>query len=965
VLRVIRTPFFGTSGHAALLPSAPCICCLRLVGLVLLLGTAALSQTAAFAADVDGTVVAGSTDNRIVISIANPSPEQPIEGAGLRIEETGTWITNIRIETPGGPIPPRGSKRFTVLFDILPEAEHGVLDRVVLECTARGVLLDQPNPSIVVRIEQPEETAEPEEPGESGEEEGPPVLRLVEIKPSGVAGVFARGNDDSLYSVRVSELPLTITPGVPVRFVTDAVKRHRWDSAAQCTHPGYRSHPDNTRSRLTCVFKVRRSWADWYAGTADLASPPHALGWGGKEFVRFCDYAPTFWDEEAGYKKQVPFELEDRLRMTVNLRPSKIPSEGFYTFKANVAASGRKTSLGFEGGEPLFKAVSADADGFCRPGDEDRAELYFEIGGYRPVVLHYRQVRVGEPYISSVPAYRHPSDFDTPPFVGEAPRALALPDFSGRPLHMAKEWLARHELTARLQPGSPAPSRGYEGAVEAQEPPAGSEVDVGGTVALTVHGPYTSSSRVPDLRGKPLSAAKSLLDDSGLEPRVRPGSPAPAEGLAGTVEAQEPPAGTVVNAGTKVTLTVHGPYGNAVSVPDVTGLPLEKAEGRLGSAGLKAVREKTAVARFRSQAGTVSRQQPGAGTRVMRDTRVHLTVYDRYVPTPQEQVAAADCSDHARSEPYWDSEAGEVKCRCPEGLRWDLDNQACVTEPEYQRERCARLAAGSSPVRQADGTYRCKCPAGHVHHEASKRCVKRASDGGSGTDQAAGDSGCQELIGKVRNLMYLYRLNPEQNAHIKQIAESEARRAKGMGCDPGGIRQALGGDGRTGGGAENDCPCVDEQGRPYRMMFGAPCGAAYAPRDYNCSGSGGAGGTAQGGTGSTDRTQKKKKRDRYDLTGRWEQGGNVVTFASQDGVNYVGSMVRVSSDWQSYGIRPGSLLCEVKRISEKRYKGRYLNHHKNGSTRWTGLSVAFQAYPSAVEFSLEGVYGTHNWYRVR
>jgi len=162
-------------------------------------------------------------------------------------------------------------------------------------------------------------------------------------------------------------------------------------------------------------FKVRRSWAEWYAGTADLVSPQHALGWGDKEFVRFCDYAPTFWDEEAGYQKQVPFELEDRLRMTVNLRPSQVPADGVYTFKAGVGASGRKTSSGFEGGEPLFKAVSADADGFCRPGDLDCAELYFEIGGSRPVVLHYRQVRVGEPYISSVPAYRHPDDFDTPP----------------------------------------------------------------------------------------------------------------------------------------------------------------------------------------------------------------------------------------------------------------------------------------------------------------------------------------------------------------------------------------------------------------------------------------------------------------------------------------------------------------------------------------------------------------------
>ncbi len=109
--------------------------------------------------EVDGTVIAGSEGNRISIAIANPSPEVPIADADLAVSKPGRWIDNIRIEKDTyGPIPPGGVRRFTLFFDILPEAEHGAVDKLTLQVAVRGALVDHPNPFISVRIENPGQT---------------------------------------------------------------------------------------------------------------------------------------------------------------------------------------------------------------------------------------------------------------------------------------------------------------------------------------------------------------------------------------------------------------------------------------------------------------------------------------------------------------------------------------------------------------------------------------------------------------------------------------------------------------------------------------------------------------------------------------------------------------------------------------------------------------------------------------
>jgi hypothetical protein len=89
--------------------------------------------------------------------------------------------------------------------------------------------------------------------------------------------------------------------------------------------------------------------------------------------------------------------------------------------------------------------------------------------------------------------------------------------------------------------------------------------------------------------------------------------------------------------------------------------------------------------------------------------------------------------------------------------------------------------------------------------------------------------------------MALYRMNP-QNTLQKQMAENIGREAAALGCDQNKINQALGTAGGYGDGEGEGCPCIDEQGRRYRVMFGQECGTgSSAMRDYNCSGGGGDG----------------------------------------------------------------------------------------------------------------------------
>jgi beta-lactam-binding protein with PASTA domain/tRNA A-37 threonylcarbamoyl transferase component Bud32 len=163
------------------------------------------------------------------------------------------------------------------------------------------------------------------------------------------------------------------------------------------------------------------------------------------------------------------------------------------------------------------------------------------------------------------------------------------------------------------------PSDTPRGIVLEQDPLAGTEVDEGSTVTLTVSlGPGTVV--VPDVVGQPKARAAKTLEEKGL--RVRDKRKPSRSVRAGLVIATQPPADREIERHSVVTLVVSaGP--KLVQVPSVVGEQQDAAETALRDAGLTPV-----VERRNSDApdGQVIAQDPVAGTTVKPDAEVTVAV---------------------------------------------------------------------------------------------------------------------------------------------------------------------------------------------------------------------------------------------------------------------------------------------------------------------------------------------------
>jgi len=133
--------------------------------LVVMLLTPCISFSQADPGEIDGMVIAGSGDNRIEISIFNPSAEDSIKSVRLDTLKSGLWINNVRIQPDSiSPITERDTVRFTVLFDIAENATENAIDSIVLNASATGALLDHPRQKVTVQIadyEEPQVVAYP------------------------------------------------------------------------------------------------------------------------------------------------------------------------------------------------------------------------------------------------------------------------------------------------------------------------------------------------------------------------------------------------------------------------------------------------------------------------------------------------------------------------------------------------------------------------------------------------------------------------------------------------------------------------------------------------------------------------------------------------------------------------------------------------------------------------------------
>ena len=225
------------------------------------------------------------------------------------------------------------------------------------------------------------------------------------------------------------------------------------------------------------------------------------------------------------------------------------------------------------------------------------------------------------------------------------PRLVRAPDLAGLSLEDAIEKLRVSGFVAGRQDAkqtNDAPAR----RVLSQRPESGKELEPGTPVDLVYAEPLPPDTppdtriEVPNVVGADLKLAMDTIQKAGLKPFRRSESSNEAQL---TVLRQDPAAGNRVEKGTRVTLVYAKRLPDTrIEIPNVVGADLKLAMDTIQKAGLEPFRrpESSNEAQF-----TVLRQDPAAGNRVEKGTRVTL-VYAK----PEDKVQTTDVYIYYASE---------------------------------------------------------------------------------------------------------------------------------------------------------------------------------------------------------------------------------------------------------------------------------------------------------------------------
>ena len=220
------------------------------------------------------------------------------------------------------------------------------------------------------------------------------------------------------------------------------------------------------------------------------------------------------------------------------------------------------------------------------------------------------------------------SDPDVNLVVSSGPGQVEVPDVSGLSQDDAENEIedAGFSVTTQEKPSSDVET----GDAIETDPAAGESAKRGSEVTLYISsGP--SQVGVPPLVGITFDAAKQRLSAKGLE---YSSTGVDSERPAGEVLTQDPDAGTQVDPGSTVELTVsNGPSDTDTSVPNVVGLTEAEARSDLEGAGFT-VSVQTQTTDIEQQDGRVIDQNPTGGSTAADGTRVVIMVgsYSETVP---------------------------------------------------------------------------------------------------------------------------------------------------------------------------------------------------------------------------------------------------------------------------------------------------------------------------------------------
>ena len=196
-------------------------------------------------------------------------------------------------------------------------------------------------------------------------------------------------------------------------------------------------------------------------------------------------------------------------------------------------------------------------------------------------------------------------------------KQVEVPEVTGKSFDVAERELTNAGFTV-AEPVEETSQDVPEGDVISQDPEAGTKVDEGEEVTLTVSS-GAGQVTIPQLTGFKYAEAKELLesDKYGLEvKRNNQESSAPENEVINS----NPPGGTEVDRGSTVTLLVS--QGQA-TVPNLVGMDVDDAEQALEDAGLKA---STTEEPSPQPEGIVTAQSVPQGQQRPRGTTIELTV---------------------------------------------------------------------------------------------------------------------------------------------------------------------------------------------------------------------------------------------------------------------------------------------------------------------------------------------------
>jgi serine/threonine-protein kinase len=160
--------------------------------------------------------------------------------------------------------------------------------------------------------------------------------------------------------------------------------------------------------------------------------------------------------------------------------------------------------------------------------------------------------------------------------ISQGRQPVHVPQLTGLTLDAARALAAHDGLNLNVDQQTPSDTI-PSGTVVSQAQGAGSSVDPGSTVGVTVSSGGTPVP-VPDVGGKPPADAKATLEAAGFTTRLQF---AVEPGGGGGVSAQDPAAGVTAPHRSLVTLTISVPG----TVPDVTNMTLDDAKNALIASG--------------------------------------------------------------------------------------------------------------------------------------------------------------------------------------------------------------------------------------------------------------------------------------------------------------------------------------------------------------------------------------------